>query len=601
MKPRKSRIRLHQLNRLQAPIAFWRSHVCGLSSSTCRNRKLASRTHHKRPAKLPAIVLAAGACLVLLLLLRGNWLFSSSVLNPDEAELLADGKRATLNLVPYGTYTTATYFFLWPMFLGMLGDIGIPLSLVTAHILSGLFYVYLAVAGWYIVYRQHGWKWATAIVGPTAVYLLAGASSADYLSLGTELLPIAILLTAALVLFGPETDITARRLAIGSTVAGLALWAKPQLAPLSVALVISGVLVRHLETRGHATEVEHAGVQRSIIRRDLLVSAVSYLAPTVLFLALILVTGELHPFLKEGLSAVFGYISSSNSTPVTLGMRLQTVGASLVGLPFALIWAIGGLLAWTDSTKPSTERVFAWTAWILPLIASILTLFATYQFYQHYANIVYAGSMLSAVVGCRISRVRLGRPSRLNDRRGAEVIRVLTAASMVVILFLSANTVWENAVLLRGYAATVSLRYRLPTEKSFPYGDSKLPIWCPAGSNVLVWGWAAEMYSYYDWEPASRYTISTWQLNGGGNVAYYRATLVAELEAEPPRCLVEAIGPQFFDQIPTSETIAAVIPASQSLLTSCYVERSTLASGSTNEQDGGVVTVYVRRQSCGVH
>jgi hypothetical protein len=528
-------------------------------------------------------------------------LFSSSVLNPDEGELLADGKRATLGLLPYGTYTTATYFFLWPAFLGILGDVGIPLSLPIAHILSGLFYVYVAVAGWYIVFRQHGWKWATAIVGPTAVYLLAGASSTDYLTLGTELLPIAILVTAALVLFGPETDVTVRRLAIGSTVAGLAFWAKPQLAPLSVALVFSGVLVRHLETRGHATEVENAGVQRSMIRRDLLVTGVSYLAPTVLFLVLILVTGELQPFVKEGLSAVFGYIGSSNSTPATLGMRLETVGANLVSLPFVPLWAIGGLLAWSHSTKPSRERVFAWTAWILPLMASILTLFATFQFFQHYGNIVYAGSMLSAVVGCRISRVHLGGPSTVNDRRGTDAIRVLAAASMVVIVFLSASTAWENAVLLRGYAATLILRHRLPTENRFPHGDSKLPIWCPAGSNVLVWGWAAEMYSYYSWEPASRYTINTWQLDESANVAYFRTTLVAELEAEPPRCLVEAIGPQFFDQIPTSETIAAVIPASQSLLSSCYIERSTLASGSTNGQDGGSVTVYVRRQSCGVH
>ena len=562
---------------------------------------MASRAHRKRPARLPAILLVAGVCIVLLLLLRGNWLFSSSVLNPDEAELLADGKRATLNLIPYSTYTTATYFFLWPAFLGMLGDIGIPLSLPTAHFLSGLFYVYVAVAGWYIVYRQHGWKWATAIVGPTAVYLFAGASSTDYLTLGTELLPIAILVTAALVLFGPESDITVRRLAMGSTVAGLAFGQSPSFAPLSVALLLSGVLVRHLETRGHATEAEHGGVQRSIIRRDLLVSAVSYLAPTVLFLILILVTGELHPFLKEGLASVFGYIGSSNSTPVTLGMRLETVGANLVGLPFAPLWAIGGLLAWTHSTKWSAERVFAWAAWTLPLLASILTLFATYQFFQHYGNIVYAGSMLSAVVGCRISRSCLGGPSTVNDRRGADVVRVLAAASMVAILFLSANTVWENVVLLRGYAATLILRHRIPTENEFPHGDSKLPIWCPAGSNVLVWGWAAEMYSYYDWEPASRYTIDTWQLNGGGNAAYYRATLVAELEAEPARCLVEAIGPQFFNQIPASDTIAAVIPASRSLLTSCYMERSTLASGSTNGQDGGIVTVYVRRQSCGVH
>ena len=35
---------------------------------------------------------------------------------------------------------------------------------------------------------------------------------------------------------------------------------------------------------------------------------------------------------------------------------------------------------------------------------------------------------------------------------------------------------------------------------------------CPTGSRVLVWGWAAELYSSYDWTPASRYVNATWQI-----------------------------------------------------------------------------------------
>ncbi len=28
---------------------------------------------------------------------------------------------------------------------------------------------------------------------------------------------------------------------------------------------------------------------------------------------------------------------------------------------------------------------------------------------------------------------------------------------------------------------------------------------CPAGEPVFVWGWAAELYAYYNWQPASRF------------------------------------------------------------------------------------------------
>ena len=146
------------------------------------------------------------AFVALLVWLRGDALLSPLAFNPDEAELLADGKRAMLSLVPYRDYTTPTFLFVWPLALGLLGKLGFALTLPTAHLLSGIVYLSLIVAGWYTLSRYVHWLYALACITPAAVVLFVGKPATgdswintDFFSLGTELLPIA-LLTAALLL-----------------------------------------------------------------------------------------------------------------------------------------------------------------------------------------------------------------------------------------------------------------------------------------------------------------------------------------------------------------------------------------------------------------
>ena len=107
---------------------------------------------HKRRHPLADSVPIVGVTvvsLILLVLLRGESLVSSSLFDPNEATLLAWGKEATRDLLPYKTYTATGVLYLWPLFLGILGELAVPLSLITAHILSGLAYTYLAVVGWH--------------------------------------------------------------------------------------------------------------------------------------------------------------------------------------------------------------------------------------------------------------------------------------------------------------------------------------------------------------------------------------------------------------------------------------------------------------------
>jgi hypothetical protein len=541
--------------------------------------------------------------LVLLVVLRGSALLTHGVFNPDEAELLALGRRASANLIPYQTYTTSTSLYLWPLFLGILTKIGIPMTLPIAHLLSGLFYVYLVVVGWYFFYRQHGWKWATAIVAPPALYLFAGVTSVDFLSLGTELLPIAILMTGMLILFPAGREVPLARLAGGSLVCGAAIWAKPQVAPLAFGVVVSGVIIRELERRKLA---QTPGSWRdSRITRDALIALGSFLLPSILSVLVILLAGEMSAFWHETVMAILSYSAGAHhvgpSGNGTVAERAQLVGAFLLTMPFAAVWVLGGLLGWSWSRRDGRTRWLELLAWLAPVALAVLSLSILPILYPHYGNLVYAGALASGIVGCRVARVdKLS--GKVEPTNTNVLVAVVALASLVAILAVS-QTAWGQLAFLRGYVTTAITKQELPAVDPYSFNASQLRTWCPDNATVQVWGWEAELYAYYDWMPATRYVDTEWQLFSSGESKYLKAALLHDLEASRPACIVEAIGPGFFEDGATFLPISSVIPAAQPFLSSWYVRRQAQL-GSLSEgapQIGGQgqsVTVYVRRNVC---
>jgi hypothetical protein len=556
---------------------------------------------------LTVLAAASIVAVVLLVVLRGNDLLSHALFNPDEAELLALGRRAGADLIPYQTYTTSTSLYLWPLFLGMLTKIGVPMTLPTAHLLSGLFYVYLVVGGWYLFYRQHGWRWATGIVAPPAVYLFAGVTSADYLSLGTELLPIAIVMTGMLILFPPGRDVPLARLAGGSFVCGAAIWAKPQVAPLAFGVVVSAVIIRELERRKLAQPRDG---RLAPVTRDVLIALGSFLLPSILSVLVIVLAGEMSAFWHESVMAILSYSAGAHhvgpSGNGTVAERAQQVGAFLLSLPFAAVWALGGLLGWTWSRRDGRPRWLELLAWLAPAALAVLSLFILPILYPHYGNLVYAGALASGIVGCRIARI--DKSSSEVEPAGANVLVAVVALASLVVILAVAQTAWGQLVFLRGYVATAITRQELLPVDPYRFETSQLRTWCPDNSTVQVWGWEAELYAYYDWMPATRYVDTEWQLFSSGESPYLKATLLRDLEASRPVCIVEAIGPGFFENGATFMPLASVIPAAGPFLTRCYVRREAQVGALTTRlepsplvYDGGsgqLVTIYVRRGTC---
>ncbi len=547
-------------------------------ATTHTQRRLLMHRNRSVRALVPPLLVVA-LLVVLLILSRGGYLLSHATFNPDEAELLASARRANLNLVPYSTYTGGTLLFLWPFSLALLSKFGVPLTLPTAHILVGIAYVWIAFAGWYVISRAAGWIWAGFLVLPTTLYIfvstvgLGGQTTGrqDFLSLGTELLPLSILILAAVILLAPASCPTRRRIAVIALLAGLSVWAKPQILPLAIALLFVAVVMKNLlpgeKNTGGATSSS----------RDALVAVGAFLLPSAVFLAVMAIAGTFNSFLQEPVRFLTAYVGSRVTTggvSPTFSGRVGSATTFILQYPMSIPWALAGLIGWGSLSfgSRSRSRWLAVAAWIAPLLACYFTLLLAFPLFAHYANIVYAAALLSGMVGATISR---------HFGRTRPIPKSVTSPAFLTfsLVAISSLAVWSTSI-------------PLPAATAAPHVRSTIGRVCPPRSQVLVWGWSAELYAAYDWVPASRYVDSSWQILPTKGQRYYKQTLIRELQTDPPKCIVEAVGPQFFGGLTAADTITQVMPTTGSFIARCYDARPVELS------DTRTVTVLHRLARC---
>jgi len=529
----------------------------------------------RRHLDLFHLIGAAMVLLVLVIVFRGAAIVSSRLFNPDEAELLAAGRRAALDLWPYTTYTTSTYLVLWPATLGGLAGLGVPMTLPVAHILSSLAYVWFGLVAWWGFSRRFGWLLAGCFVLPTAAVLLAGPGPRqyDFLSLGTELLPSSIVLLGAVVLLGGDGRPTRRRLGAACFLAGSALWAKPQIAPLALALCLVGLLVRRLsadEVPGDASAGHHSA---GAILRDVAVGAAAFAAPTLLILLIIVMSGTVRQFLDEPVAVILSYLGAhqgagSSGPPATLGHRIGLAVRAALGQPFAYLWMLPGIVGLRAAWQIRRRRpVVLWAViWLAPVAAGVLALCVTLPIYPHYLNILYAACLVSGLGGVAVARLIEPLPAAPDRARWTQLWAPIATATAVVL----AAVIMLMPVRIAAVRANVRAVAQAFRTSSTDAQATTVPG-CPAQSRVLVWGWAAELYAEFDWTPASRY-VTAWPLSPWGRPDVYRATLLREVTSDAPACVVEAIGPAFFGSLGPSTSIANQMPDLAGFLSRCYVE-----------------------------
>ena len=363
----------------------------------------------------------------------------------------------------------------------------------------------------------------------------------------------------------------------------------------------SAVLVRLLERRAIDASLEASTPARREFLRDAALALGFFLLPSVLFVAIIFAAGTFHPFVHEGLAALFGYIGIANTPSLPLLTRLSSLGTYVVYYPlFAFLWAFAGMYGWAGRLGSSKGgQAIRLAAWSLPVLSSVVTLGVLPAVLPHYANIVYAACMFSAIIGSRIARTTTVSSDQVHGQR--VIIGATAAFATIVIVLTLSGTVWANVNFIGSYVRSTFSSHRLTAVDPYLVGTSNLPELCPSASAVLVWGRASQLYADLDWEPASRYVTTVWQTSVSTNQGYYRKVLLQELERQPPTCILEAAGALSYGVPASTDDIEAEVPGSGRFISRCYSPRTTTVGLSLLGQDPELnqsVTVYVRRKMC---
>lgn len=468
---------------------------------------------------------------------RRDYILARVVLNPDEAELLAAGKRAAMSFIPFKDFTVPTYGPAWPLFLGTIHRLGMPLTVPVAHLSSTLAAATCCAAVAVGFRRSAGWVWLLAIAVPLTVHWSFGFYNLDFLAMATETLPVCFLALACAVGFG-RTTVSQRRAVATAVLFGFVVSSKYFFAP--VVLVGLAALIVLLS---------RSGVSPS---RSVVVVGTAFVAPFVLTATLAVAFGV--PWWKVSETIVFNwnYARGGGTTgPIglTVAQRLDVAWNVVANMPSVSLAAaavfvllVARLVRASGRPRGNGTALLAFAA--AGIVVSLLMLYAVYPVHPHYAYIFVAG-VLQAVLVCRTALPRLdARAFSSNLGRATAFVAGAFIAAMVLLVPTQVRKYPAPATWRTSWSKIFSPEGGLMARMAPAVpGDAAIESLCPRGSRVLVWGWEPGSYSYYDWQPASRYVVTTYQIDPNRIAAdplVYRPRLAEELVARPPDCIVEA-------------------------------------------------------------
>ena len=536
--------------------------------------------------------IALAVLVVLVVICRGAVFHSDAVFNPDESEMLATGRRAALGLQPYETYTSPTFLLLWPLLIGLFSGVGFSLTLSLAHILSGIAYVWIAFVVWFGVARYMGWRHSALLVLPTSLYLFTGIPAPnlvngdvgflDFLSLGTELLPLSLLMVSCWVMAAGRGVPGHRRLFLASAIAGMAIWAKPQSVLVAGSFVIAALLLRYILTeRNWGKE----GAKETA--KDAVIACSGFVLVSVLFFIWMVAGGTIHYFIQEPARVNWAYITERDKVPggaaLTVWQRFEPLGNFVLGYPLAIVWALAGLVGFTAVRSKLVRSTTMATAvlWLTPLVAAAVTLTLSFPLFPHYANLLYGGGAIAAILGARVAIA--ADPLRLQVAAAWAPLALVGTLAALAAISASGGAIYRNLDTIRDHPATFTGGTSDPLAKA-----------CPSSSRVLFWGYGLEFYAAYDWVPASRYVNIGWILSDTKRQNVYQERFVGEIRTTPPRCIVEALDPKFASPGWTNaDNLKARVPELAPLLRRCYARREITIP------DGRPVRLYISKNRCG--
>jgi hypothetical protein len=454
-------------------------------------------------------------------LVRGPSIGDWKYLNPDEAELIAQARAAIQSPVPFTTWTMGTTGPYWVLFLALLGALGLPMTLAFAHLLAAIL---VGVAGYFsliLLRRAFGAPLGLALAVvwwiPIALVFPVGDLT-DFGGLATELLPIVLVLAAALV---PASWVADRPwlLSVSGLLCGMAIGSKYQVLPLAVALVVVQLLGSTLERRARL--------------RGALWWVLGAAVPIVTVVVAIALSPAVSFTLVQQNLGFLGAYAEGVDLADRVGNTARLLLVEKVLLPIGLVLVV---LAVRSSARVALLRLGL-------ALAGLAALFAGGMGFGHYLWLLFTALLLAMALPMRDAAL-------IPATRIARTAVVATAAALAVALVV-VGVVGGRLALTNGPMVAAAL------SRDSVVRQSALLDACPVGSDVLVWGWAPELYIDYSWNNTVPFMNT---LGLGSSPTNHEASAPIVREAvETSDCVIDAIGKPFFGAGVTA-TIGAVYP-----------------------------------------
>lgn len=511
---------------------------------------------------------------------RIGTLSNREVLNPDEAALIAWGMRGDESLVPFKAVVTNTSGPVWVLFLGVLERLGFSMNLVTAHFLSMAFAAVTVVVLLLSLAKVADRRLALTVgTLATAVWSTGGQFASwgnDILALSTESLPL-LLVAIAILVFVRNGPTIVVGLLLGSAVAS-----KYQVGLLCLILLTYIIHVRGAHSARRLLAIE-------VIKSGLLL-AVPLCALTIWGL----VGGAASAQIQESLSAPFNYVGSGRiDSQVSLLGRIVEALNLPIKEPFTFVFFLFSAVVAVTRERSDRETVrTSLSPTFLLLVSTLATLSITSPIFVHYYQIPIFSGITALVLECKERRNHAIQDTviRHGDRT--------RSVSLVVTLSISAIMLLPNVSSLGkspgpNYQALFD-DDRVVFDGTVSEQARKLLAICPPGSHVTIWGWSPELYSYFGWRPSTPFVETSMLMGRNFETLHSRGIFVDALRTEPPECLIEALGHQFFGNFDVQEhSLVNLLPQLSDLVNNDY-EKILITSPGTND-----LSVFVLRKSNG--
>ena len=497
---------------------------------------------------------------------RMPYFLNKIAINPDEGELLATAKLAGRVWYPYQNYTTPTFGPTWPEFLTIFEKTGFNLTFQFAHVLSFL----LLVCGFLVfqVYDLYRRKKSGVLI--YFVYILIdfaifAATTSEFSFLATETLPLAIFSASLLLIMHPKKTYT--MFYISGFLCALAILAKYQALPL---LVISIVFIVCFMEEQNSHLVVRTAIQKFLIAVVLSLG---------LFTIWIFVGGGLQHFTNDSLKFSLNYTNGNVSgfggglnliKKLEIGETLLS-SQSIILLILIIIFIIildSRIILPSLPKRVSTIKKIPRSLMIIGcIIVGFLIIAIPGNFFPHYLFFFLWTLQASvALVKVQINSDIFKNKKNVLQLLDSKIHILVTVMISCLIMSVNQANIFDTIRAAKTNEITAN---RLLSVKLSLLAGQGLSL-CDRNSQVFIWGWAAEYYTYFNWSPPDDLINDPAKLLTGFNRKKIEDRIKLAVISKRTKCVFEAIGPNYFLNISPMDSLENRIPELKGYLSEHY-------------------------------